>query len=356
MQRVRLLTALIIAVAVAGCSSASTAAPAASAPAASAPAQASAAPSSAAATKFAFIGALVHPVYSNVPQALQDAAAAYGISPVPVFTTPQEFDQVQQNTIVDGLIANGYTGLSIQVDDPVAGNDTITKIAAQGIYVVATGGCPEQPTKAPFCMATDTKQMAYLAATNVISAMGGKGNLVHLTGQPQDVNTQHSIDGVAQAIAEHPGIKLIQTITGLDESAQAAANIVSSLLASKRNQIDGIVSTSGDATPEIATEFTRLGEKRIKAVGINISPTTILDAIKAGYLTGTMAQNIYGQGYLAMYSLKLMTEGCTWNGPFNIDTGAFFVNQTNVDNAVQGLAQLTTNLAQDWKTKYWTCP
>ncbi len=305
--------------------------------------------------KFAVIGALVHPFYGPMPGALAAAAKAYGISPVPVFTTPETVDQVAQNAIVNGYVAQGYTGIAMQVDDPVAGNVTIARVVARGIPVVAIGGCPNLPSKASFCLATANSVLGFNAGVDMAKALGGKGNVALLLGEVADVNTEIYENAVKQALKSYPGIHLTHIVTGLDV-AQDAQTGVASLLACCASQIDGIISLSGDSTPVLATKFTQLKETRIKAIGLNTFPATTLQAVKQGYLYGTMAQNPYGQAYLAAFSLKLLVDGCKWTGPSFVNAGTFLVTQSTVATAASQLAAITTTMASTWKQKYFSCP
>ena len=156
--------------------------------------------------KFLLMGALVHPVYAPMPGAIEDAARKYDISPVPVFTMPQKFDVVEQNAIIDSHVAQGFNGFAFQPDDPVASNQKMQELKDIGIPSLSIGGCPVEPSPSLFCLATDTEELAYQGAKNLIAAMDGKGNIVHFTGQPEDTNTTNSINGVARAVAEHPDI------------------------------------------------------------------------------------------------------------------------------------------------------
>jgi ribose transport system substrate-binding protein len=306
--------------------------------------------------KFLLMGALVHPYYGPMPSGIEAAAKAYGISPVPVFTLPQKFDVVEQNAIIDSYVAKGFNGFAFQPDDPVASNQKIAELKDQGIPVLSIGGCPVQPSPSLFCLTTDTTDLAYEGAKHLMTAMGGKGNVVHFTGQPEDTNTKNSIDGVAQAAKEFPGIKVIQDVVGMDAGMDAAQTGVSNVLAARKGDVGGIISTSGIATDVIANEFRKTKETSIKYVGLNNFPV-ILDAIRDGFATGTMAQNPYGQAYLATYSLKLLKDGCKYKGhDFYINTGLLYITKDNLATQAADLAKVTSDLAKDWKDKLFTCP
>jgi len=313
------------------------------------------APAGAADYKFLLMGALVHPYYGPMPQGAADAAKDFGIAPVPEFTMPQKFDVVEQNAIIDSYVAKGFNGFAFQPDDPVASNQKMQELKDMGIPSLSIAGCPQQPSPSLFCLTTDTKDLAYQGAKHLFDAMGGKGNVIHFTGQPEDTNTKNSIDGVAEAAAAYPGIKVLQDVVGMDAGPDAAQNGVTSSLAANKGQVQGVISTSGIATDVIANEFRKGNETSIKYVGLNNFPV-ILDAIKDGFATGTMAQNPYGQAYLASYSLKLLADGCTYKGSdFYINTGLLFITKDNLATQAEDLHNVTTGLAKDWKDKYFAC-
>jgi len=328
-----------------------------------APAETSAPPPTTAPTEkpavtynFLLMGALVHPFYGPMPNGIADAAAKYGISPVPEFTMPQKFDIVEQFAIIDSHVAKGMNGLAFQPDDPAAANAKITDLQNLGISVVNIGGCPVLPSPSPFCLTTNTEELAYQSAKHLAEELGGKGNIVHFTGQLEDTNSVNSMNGVDRALKEYPGITLLKHVPGCDAGPDAAQSLVSSTFAAFGDEIDGVVATSGIATDVIANEFRKSGEQGIMYIGLN-NFDVILQAIRDGFATGTMAQNPYGQAYLATYSLKLMTDGCKYTGKdFYVDTGMLYITKANIDKQAEELAKVTSDLAANWKENNFSCP
>ncbi len=99
--------------------------------------------------------------------------------------------------------------------------------------------------EAAFCLSTDVESAAYKATKAAIEAMGGQGNLVHLTGNKVDSNTQRRIAGVQKAVDETGGkVKLVQTITDIDVDLQSAQKAVADLLAARGKDLQGIVTTA----------------------------------------------------------------------------------------------------------------
>jgi len=302
--------------------------------------------------KFAVVKGGINPYFNPVDQAVKDAAKDFDI-PEPLLQSPQNWLQDEQNTILDGLVAQGVKAITLCTSDPVAGNEQISKMVDNGVPVITFAMSPALPTKSLFCLATDVADSAYQGTKHLIEAMGGKGNVVHLTGNLTDGNTKKRMDAVEKAIGEFPDVKLIQTITDID-AAEPAQNAVKNLMAAKRSQIDGIICTAYIPSVAVANEVRRLDEKRIKIVGIDTDPI-VIDAIKDGYLVGTMAQNPYGQAYIAIYSMKLLADGYKWKegNPFMIDSGTLFINKDNADTFEQELTNFTKELVSTWKDKYF---
>jgi hypothetical protein len=98
---------------------------------------------------------------------------------------------------------------------------------------------------AAFCLSTDTEEAAYQAAAAAIEAIGGKGTIVHMTGNNVDSNTQRRIEGVKRAIDETDGaVTLLQTITDVDTDLATAQKAASDLLAASGSEISAIVTTA----------------------------------------------------------------------------------------------------------------
>ena len=307
--------------------------------------------SQAAGYKFAVVGPGVHVFYSLFPQALEDVASDLGIQVVNL-QFPQEFNQTQQNVILDGLVAKGYDGIAVEPSDSVAVNQKISEIADKGIYLAGFGQPPVKPTVMPFCVSTDVSTAAYNAAVILFEGMDGKGNAVHLTGGIADSNTKKRMDAIEKALSEYPGVTLIQTITDIDV-AEKAQNAVDNLMAAKRNDIDGIICTAYNPTVAVANVFKQLDERRIVVVGID-TDESVLKAIKEGYITGTMAQNPYSMAYITVYALKLFADGYTYKStsPFNVDSGTFFVTKDDVDSVNQKLAENTKSLLENFSSYF----
>jgi ribose transport system substrate-binding protein len=301
--------------------------------------------------KFGIVQAVVNPYYATWPQAAKDAAADFGVQVE--IASPQDFDQVQQDAVVNSLIAKGITGMGIQPVDAVAGAETVKRVVAAGVPVIGVAACSElKGTGAIMCINNALGDSAYEATKLVCQGIGGKGNIVHLDGQLADKNTAARAAGVDKALAEMTGCKLLQRITDID-SAEASRNAVSSLLASKGDQIDGIVSGAYNPSVAVAKEFTQRKEKRIKAVLVD-DDKVVLEAVKGGYVLASRISNPYMLAYVAANGLKYLADGCKWTGDFIVPNNYATVTADKVDTLAADNVAAAKALAKSWASK-WSC-
>jgi ribose transport system substrate-binding protein len=334
---------VVTAVAAAGCTKKSNAGEAASS--ALSPAQ----------VKLALVPGGAHPYFQPWKAAGDKAKADLGLGAV-TFNETSGWDQTKQNDVLTSLAAQGYNAFGIFGVAPENINSTFSNLKRQGFHVASLASCPAGSTdEADFCLSTDVQQAAYKAAKAAIDAMGGKGNLVHLTGNKVDSNTQRRMAGVQQAVDETNGaVKLTDTVTDIDTDLQTAQKAVADLLAAKGKQINGIVNTAYNPAVASAAAVKQAGLP-IKVIAIDDDPTIIND-IKDGSVAGTVLQNPVGQAYVGAYALMKLAGGCTMSQPgVVIDSGSFVVTKANIDTYDNDRQAKTSSLKQDFDSKYLTC-
>ena len=327
---------------------------------------AGAAPATATDVKVALVSGGPHPYFASWADGGRDAAKAFGIAAAD-FRVPANWELSAQNQMIENLTAQGYNGFLIFPGDAVATNGPMADLQSAGIPSIATAGCTKDPTPALFCFGTDTGHSAYLGTKEVIKAIGGKGNIVHFTGELVDPNTKLRMDAVAQAIAETNGaVRLLQTITDIDSTPQLADEKINALLAARGKEVDGIITTAWLPAVSAAIALRRIGDKRIQMVGIDHDPA-VLAAIKDGYVHGTMLQNPYGQAYIGTYVMEeIVGHDCKVNekAPFQaialtarfIDSGTAFQGFAGIDTYQDSMKAVTTELMKTFKATYLICP
>jgi len=314
--------------------------------------------------KIALIPGGPHPYFAPWEQAAADAAKDFGIAAVD-FKVPTEWKLNLQTELLESLAAQGYTAFCIFPADPVGIYSIVEELASSSIPSAALAGCTQDPSKVAFCLGTDVYNSAYLGTKELINAMGGKGAIVHLAGLLVDPNTTLRVKAVETAVAETGGaVTLLQTVADTD-AQEAADQKINALLGAQKDEIGGMIATGYIPSVVAAKSLRALGDKRIKFIGIDDDPI-VLDAIRDGFVAGTMAQNPYGQGYIGAYALDLLLGGgCTMkdDAPWIatpqtarfIDSGTMVINEANLATYKDDLKKITTDIQSKFKDTYMTC-
>ncbi|HET7717764.1 MAG TPA: sugar ABC transporter substrate-binding protein [Bauldia sp.] len=314
--------------------------------------------------KIALIPGGPHPYFAPWEQAAADAQKDFGIAAVD-FKVPTEWKLALQTELLESLAAQGYNAFGIFPGDPVGINSTVAELASAGIPSAALAGCTQDPSEVAFCLGTDVYNSAYIGTKALIEAMGGKGSIVHLAGLLVDPNTTLRVKAVETAVAETNGaVTLLQTVADTD-AQEAADQKINALLGAQKDEIDGMIATGYIPSVVASKSLRTLGDKRIKFIGIDDDPI-VLEAIKDGFVAGTMAQNPYGQGYIGAYVMDLMAGGgCTvkddapWiktpqTAKF-IDSGTLVINQANLETYKNDLKKITADIQGKFKDTYLNC-
>lgn len=305
--------------------------------------------------KLALVPGGAHPYFQPWKSAGDKAKADFGLGDV-TFNETSGWDQTKQNDVLNSLAAQGYNSFGIFGVAPENINNTFDNLKSKGFHVASLASCPAGDVdKADFCLSTDVQEAAYKAAKAAIDAMGGQGNLVHLTGNKVDSNTQRRIAGVQKAVDETGGkVKILDTITDIDTDLQTAQKAVADLLAAKGTQIQGIVNTAYNPAVASAAGVKQAGLP-IKVIAIDDDPT-IIAGVKDGSVAATVLQNPVGQAYVGAYALMKLAGGCTMTQPgVVVDSGSFVVTKANVDSYDTDRQSKTDSLKSDFDSKYLSC-
>ena len=228
-----------------------------------------------ASTRVALVPGGPHPYFAAWEQAGKDAARDFHLGAAD-YKVPPSWTLSQQNDLISSLAAQGYNAFLIFPGDAVGTRPTVAELADNNVPSIALAGCLKDPSKALFCMGTDTGNSAYLGTKALIKAMGGKGRIAHFTGFLVDPNTKLRMDNVARAVAETNGaVTLIQTIADID-APEPAQDKINAFLATQGSQVDGIVTTAWIPAVVSATALRKIGDKRIHMIGIDHDPVVLV--------------------------------------------------------------------------------
>ena len=316
------------------------------------------------ATKVALVPGGPHPYFAAWEQAGMDAMKEFNLG-AGDYRVPAKWELSLQSQLLESLLTQGYNSFLIFPGDAVGTTSVAQELVDNGGQVIATAGCLKDPSPALFCLGTDTGNSAYLGAKELIRVMGGKGRIAHFTGFLVDPNTQLRIDAVQKAADETNGaVTVVQVIADID-APQPAEEKINAYLAANAAEVDGIVTTAWVPAVVASNSLRKIGDKRIKMVGID-HDEVVIQAIADGFINGTMLQNPYGQGYIGSYVLDKLRSGCTIkaDAPFQtnalttkfVDSGTVFVDAVTAPTYVTAMVGISADLKASMDTNFLACP
>ncbi|MGE5494151.1 MAG: sugar ABC transporter substrate-binding protein [Burkholderiales bacterium] len=311
--------------------------------------------------QFAIIYGGAHPFFDPWKPGALAAAKDLGI-PEPYIMSPQAWDQPEQNSVIVNVVAKGAKGIGMFPSDAEASNTEITYLVRSGIPVVTMGGSPKEPSDAEFCFATDVGASVALGTQKLIDKLKenglSEGSIVHLCSALNDTNTQKRQSAIKEVLSkpENAGFTLYRELADTDNT-ELAEEAISEMYSSYIDEVDGIICTGYVNAQVLAKTMMVKNESRVVAVGIDDSQD-VLDAIDQGYMYGTMTQNPWGMGYVAVYALKLLKDGYTFreDQPFFINSGYFLLTKENLDSYQETMEENTKSFVSTMKDKYFIKP
>ncbi|MBC8342422.1 MAG: substrate-binding domain-containing protein [Bacteroidetes bacterium] len=258
--------------------------------------------------EFVLISKYVHPWFDVGNEGFKKAAAEIGgiktryLQPL----TAEGKDQVK---MMEDVIAEKPDGIAIAVNAPEALLPIINEAMKMGIKVVTWDDTSMKSDQLMF-FGTDNFAAGVAEGEEYVKMTGGEGNYIIICHEITSTNTKQRIDGIRSVTAKYP--KLVELI---DEQPTGftmgdALSVIENLLAAHGDKNPGFIDTNLLGT--IALHQT-LKERNIAPGQVPIVTWTLLDpivaAIKDGYAPVSIRQNTFAMGYLALYGLKMATDG-----------------------------------------------
>lgn len=277
------------------------------------------------------------PFWVPLVKGAQDAARAISLAEGVQISVrhlgPHLFNVEEQVSIMENAIQSGVDGIIATLPDLNAFDAPVANALAQGIPVIATN---TDDTSG------DNPRLAYVGQRDItagnalgrriVEAIGTSGKIAIGLEDLGHPSLQDRLTGVRQ-ILDQTDIKYDILHTTADLTV-AVSTFESWLLANP--DAKGIFSVDQTGTTAHGTVIRNLGLKgRVVSGGWDLAPGTVQNIID-GYTQFTVDQTPYLQGYYPVVGLYLyLRYGIA---PSNVDTGASFVDASNV-HEVQSLAE-----------------
>ncbi|WP_336631862.1 MULTISPECIES: substrate-binding domain-containing protein [unclassified Microbacterium] len=168
-----------------------------------------------------------------------------------VLYTDAQADTQKAISDINSLVAQGVNVIVSFSDGGEALLPTVKKATAAGVKFVSIVACPGGTPGVDYvdCVSENVDTYGYGLAKWTIEKMGAKGNLLMTGGQAGNPYSQAVYDGVKRAVAENPGVTLLNAQLGdtfVDTGWEPGkTKQVMAGLITKFDKIDGIVADYG---------------------------------------------------------------------------------------------------------------
>ena len=215
-----------------------------------------------------------HIFYRDLEQGLRDEASKKGFT---LIITTAEFDLSKQTAQIEDFIARKVDAIVVCPVDSRGIGAGIRKANEAGIPVFTADIAAQEGTVVAH-IASDNVAGGRLAGEYLAKALGDKGS-VAVINQPAITSVLDRVQGFREAMAKHPGIKLVADVNGegvRDKAMQAAADVLQAHPDLKG--IFGINDDSALGALDAVQQFKRSG---VVIIGYDATPPAV-DAIRRG--------------------------------------------------------------------------
>ncbi len=133
---------------------------------------------------------------------------------------PNAQRQIQQ---INAMVQAGAKAIIVYPISPTALNQVVKNACAKGVVVVAYDSIIEEPCA--YNVHIDQKAWGTQSAEWLVDKLGGKGNVVMVTGVPGTTVDTLRNEGAKAVFAKHPGIKVIAEANGMWSQAVARTEL-----------------------------------------------------------------------------------------------------------------------------------
>lgn len=256
---------------------------------------------------------------------------------------PDGHDPNGEHEAFGRALAQKPAGILVSATDASILGPDIDAAVGQGIPVI-TIDSDAPDSKRLFFVGTDNFNAGTIGGNLTSKLIGGKGDVVIFTIGSQ-ANLKDRLHGYQAAFAEHPGIKILQTID-MNGNSDIAFDGAKKLIDSK-TKVDAFVCLEALSCPAVADVVNREGMGgKVTIVAMDTDPGT-LDWIKKGVISATIAQKPWTMAYFGaklvadmhLHPPKPLSGNWKENSfapvPQFVDTGTFVVDKNNVGSLSQ---------------------
>lgn len=257
---------------------------------------------------------------------MEEAAANYGVTAK--YTGQTDADVAGQVAVLEQVIAKNPKGIAVTCVNSTALADTINSAIDKGIAVVTFDSDSPTSNRASY-LSTGNEAAGEEAAKYLAPLVGSTGKIAILYTVGAE-NSESRVTGFKNWCAENaPGLSFVE-VNDAGDTVTATDNMAAALQAN--SDIVGVFCVDGVAGTAGPTAVKESGRTDIKVLAFDVDKT-VLDMIKSGDISATVAQGQYNMGYWSMNFLYTLAHDLSGDDlPGFVDTGVTIVTKDTVDN------------------------
>lgn len=283
-------------------------------------------------TKIAVVLKAVNSDYWKIVQAgAMDAAKAQGVD-VEVLGPNAETDIAGQTSIMEDQIVKKVSALVVAPSQPSAAVSTFDKADGAGIPVMLIDTDANWDKKKSF-IGTGNLAGGKIGGKFLVEKLGKGAEVVIIRGALGDATHDERVNGAKEEL-EAAGLKVV-AVQPANSDRNMGMSVLENLMQTYPN-VKGVF-CSNDEMALGAVRAVKQAKKDILVVGFDGSPDA-LKSIKAGELSGSVAQSPYNIGKLGVEAAVKVAKGETIDK--RIDTGTSMITKDNVDESIANLEKI----------------
>ena len=276
--------------------------------------------------RLVFISPLIgHPAWLDAKKGAEAAAKDFNFDLE--WVGPSTIDMDAEVQLIESALATKADGILNCPLNPEAFTAAYAKAKEAGIPMVNVQVDTPPDTRLAF-IGTGQVEVGQTAAEALAKKMNGKANIAILQTSLDSGNQNTSFDAFKKVLDEkYPDMKVVTREVDNSDMVQAVDKINQILLTYP--EVNAFYMLEGSAAPAAAQVFKEKGIKDKIVLGIDDLPET-LQAIREGYVWGTLTQNYYKMGYEGTQLILKAMKG--EQVPSVIDSGTSLVTLDNIDS------------------------
>jgi ribose transport system substrate-binding protein len=241
----------------------------------------------------------------------------------------REDDRDQQIQVVENFTSRRVSGIVLAPLDSQALANPVASAVQSGIPVVVMDSGLKSDKYISF-VATDNFKGGQLAADYMAKLLNDHGNVILLRYAVGSSSTEEREKGFLDALAKHPGLKLISSDQYAGVTVETAYQASQNLLNRFGDEVNGIFAVTEPSTIAMTKALRDLGKAggKVKMIGFDSGTQSVID-LKNGDVQALAVQNPLLMGYLAVKTMVQYLRGQKVEN--RIDTGVVLVTPENMN-------------------------